>query len=341
MKINGNYNTVTQSNKGGDPYLLESTFLTKIKFNYLLVDGVNGDDAKAVKNTQSAYKTITAANAAATTGDTVVVNPSTYDEAGILALDVNYFFFVGAIVTNATSDIVQAFTNSTNTISGYGSFVATGSNEAVRADGNNQHLLMEFLEVKSNTSSAIRYGSTFGRQSFRGLRVYSETSAAIHGGGGAAGSTGRAEIQIRYIENGASATVPPLNLTQMSYTFIHDSMIISRSAMESFFIGLNTPTDTTVVEVDNCTIANFGTGSAIRTGGSSDPDSRLVLGKLNVYCANLSAFLLDVRADNMNIDFMGDILSNVDIGGTNVANPQNWGGNGDLELDTSFVLEDI
>src|SRR6266481_5729973 len=55
------------------------------------------------------YKTITAAKAEATNGDTIVVFPGTYTENNLLKVGVNYYFHPGARLyyTNTSFDLIS------------------------------------------------------------------------------------------------------------------------------------------------------------------------------------------------------------------------------------------
>lgn len=62
------------------------------------VDATNGSDTKGGRGKGTAFKTLTAAKTAATSGDTIIVLPGTYTENNLLKNGVNWHFLAGAIV---------------------------------------------------------------------------------------------------------------------------------------------------------------------------------------------------------------------------------------------------
>lgn len=69
----------------------------------LHVDATNGSNSKGARGKHLAFATITAAKAAAVSGDTIIVHPGTYTETDLLKNGVNMHFHAGAIVVNDVS----------------------------------------------------------------------------------------------------------------------------------------------------------------------------------------------------------------------------------------------
>jgi len=88
----------------------------------------NGNDSTAViGNSLRPYLTITAAKAAASTGNLIYVNPGTYDEKNLLKNGVNYYFSPGSIVLYTGSVDGAIFDDSSTGSSGQVTCKITGS----------------------------------------------------------------------------------------------------------------------------------------------------------------------------------------------------------------------
>jgi hypothetical protein len=122
------------------------------------VDGTNGNDAIG-----RPFKTITAAKAAAASGETIVVGPGTYDEYDLLKNGVNYFFMPGAVVHyTGGASLASIFTDTagavTSTIGGYGVFKTTGTDSegtVVWLTNDNSDLTLHFDYIYATTAFAI------------------------------------------------------------------------------------------------------------------------------------------------------------------------------------------
>ena len=94
---------------GGFPLALEVSQLVKTG-NMLWVDAVNGNDGTAQRGRmQLPFLTLTAAKAAAQSGDTIVVLPGTYNEKNLAKNGVNWHFFNGAVISYSGSAVSGIF----------------------------------------------------------------------------------------------------------------------------------------------------------------------------------------------------------------------------------------
>lgn len=100
--------------------------------NTLFVDGEDGDNATALRGSPSlSFQTITAAKAAAQSGDLIWVRPGTYPEAN-LTFNGSYWFDSGAVVSKSggtSQDIFPSASGVNLIVEGYGQF--KNSNGAV------------------------------------------------------------------------------------------------------------------------------------------------------------------------------------------------------------------
>jgi hypothetical protein len=77
----------------------------------LVVDGTNGSDTKGLRGVGlRAFRTLTAAKAAASSGDTIIVMPGTYTENNLLKDGVNWHFMAGTKVSYVNPVVTGAST---------------------------------------------------------------------------------------------------------------------------------------------------------------------------------------------------------------------------------------
>jgi hypothetical protein len=136
------------------------------------VDGTNGDNATAAIYRQDRpFKTLTAAKTAASSGDTIVVFPGTYNEANLLKDGVNWYFHIGAIVNYTGASDISIWDNSSTGVSGaitcsilgYGSFVnasthGTAANcNGLIIDNSSSSITLEASQISKTVSNSNAY----------------------------------------------------------------------------------------------------------------------------------------------------------------------------------------
>lgn len=89
---------VSQVRTAGGTRKIKPQNLMKTGGKLLTVDGTNGSDTYGTRGSNLAYATLTAAKAAAVSGDTIIVMPGTYAENNLLKNGVNWHFIGGAVV---------------------------------------------------------------------------------------------------------------------------------------------------------------------------------------------------------------------------------------------------
>ena len=110
---------------GGFPLALETAQIVRTG-NLVWVDAANGNDGTGqLGRLQLPFLTLTAAKAAAVSGDTIVVLPGTYSEKNLVKNGVNWHFFNGAIVNY--SGAVGGGIFDTNTVGSACTFVVSGN----------------------------------------------------------------------------------------------------------------------------------------------------------------------------------------------------------------------
>lgn len=102
--------------------------------NVLWVDAINGNNTTAkVDRADKPYLTLTAAQAAASSGDTISVRPGTYTDSALGKTGVNWYFMAGSkieISGDLTADRILWTDNNTAmtfTVDGFGEFISTTS----------------------------------------------------------------------------------------------------------------------------------------------------------------------------------------------------------------------
>ena len=113
---------------GGFPVALETNVSVRVG-NMLWVDAVNGNDSTGTRGkAYLPFLSCGAAKAAASSGDTILVLPGTYNEKNLAKNGVNWFFFPGAVVafngtgTGGIFDTATAGVTCSFTVSGSGVF---------------------------------------------------------------------------------------------------------------------------------------------------------------------------------------------------------------------------
>lgn len=138
-RINGNTSMQITTNGGrvqieqyavgnwGAVFITNGTPLGTFNSNLIYVDATYGDNTTALPyRIDKAFATIAAAESIAQSGDTILVYPGTYTDAGLGKDGVNYYFYEGAIQQSATTCFTDAGEGTLNVnIDGQGQFIST------------------------------------------------------------------------------------------------------------------------------------------------------------------------------------------------------------------------
>lgn len=165
----------------------------------LWVDKVNGNDGTALTGRlDKPFLTLTAAKAAAASGDTISVLPGTYNEKNLLKNGVNWYFYPGAIVAQSSAvygaiwdDSVTYGTNGAVTCSivGYGEFSNSSANgdptAVINITNSGTNIQMECNKISNTTSNTAAVVLTNGQLRLKARSSISGTNTfAINATGG-------------------------------------------------------------------------------------------------------------------------------------------------------------
>lgn len=138
--------------------------------NLLWVDSVSGNDSLAARGRMvPPFKTLAAAKGAATSGDTIIVMPGTYNERNLLKNGVNWHFLPGAkvVVTGTGGGAIFDTSSSYGTggavtamITGYGEFsinVADSSANVINSAASGSHMFFQARSLAGlSTADTVR-----------------------------------------------------------------------------------------------------------------------------------------------------------------------------------------
>lgn len=163
----------------------------------LFVDAVYGDDFDGTREDEVfPYSHLVTALAAASSGDTVVVRPGTYNECNLLKNGVNLHFEVGANVIYTGSEDRAIFDNSSSgttgaitcRITGSGTFIHSGTNAnptrcyVVIVNNAGSDISIEFDTIKNTIDSGGEWGCirhAGGQLKYSGSIVYCEKGFGV------------------------------------------------------------------------------------------------------------------------------------------------------------------
>lgn len=115
-----------ESGKWGAIYVTAGVPFTAFQSKLVYVDGTYGDDATGLAyRIDKAFKTIAAAEAAAKSGDTLLIYPGTYTDQGLGKNNVNYYYYAGASLTSANTCYNDSLGAIAIRIDGFGDFSST------------------------------------------------------------------------------------------------------------------------------------------------------------------------------------------------------------------------
>lgn len=246
---------------------LLSTNLSNIPTsNTLWVDAINGNDSIGLRQRQDKpFLTLNAAKTAASSGDTIIVYPGTFNENNLLKNGVNWHFMPGAVVTytNATvSDVPGIFDDSSLgangpvvcTIAGEGRFSYTP------LQGNS--LGLAGVLAISNAGSSVRMRAAY-------MMVGTQATSCVNHHGGTINLT------VDVIEN-------PNNAGYNIWWFDGDCYIKAkriRSARNGCIASGSTTVPTGKLWVEADTIVGTGNARAILTNDTNSSATVWVIAK--------------------------------------------------------------
>jgi hypothetical protein len=138
--------------------------------NVVIVDAVNGNDSTGlVGDLTKPFLTLLAAQAAASSGQTILVYPGAYTSTALGKDGVNWYFVPGASVTFSSGNGFVAATAMTFKVRGYGNFNCTaGSARFVWTDNAGANV---DIECDTITANAIRFNNGTARVKANSINI--------------------------------------------------------------------------------------------------------------------------------------------------------------------------